>query len=234
MAVLCTQPALLARRPVDLAQSFPETERPVAGGRLGRNRQAAALEVEQHFAPGLGALPVAVGDRQQLLAAPLVGADDDQDTLFVVLHPGLEIDPVGPEIEIAPDILQARDRRGREPWRVRPQKSGQGLGEVARRDALQVEPGQELLDRLGPPEVGRQDRRGETDLAGLSRTPAVAHPGAAHRDRPDAGLNLALAMMAVANDTVPARRPSSAHIPGRRRRGQRASSAAPPPASAPA
>ena len=40
--------------------------------------------------------------------------------------------------------------------------------EVARRDALQVEPGQELLDRLGPPEVGRQDRRGETDLAGLS------------------------------------------------------------------
>ena len=26
-----------------------------------------------------------------------------------------------------------------------------------------------------------------------------------HRDRPDAGLNLALAMMAVANDTVPAR-----------------------------
>ena len=88
---------------------------------------------------------------------------------------------------------------------LRPQKSGQGLGEVARRDALQVEPGQELLDRLGPPEVGRQDRRGETDLAGLSRTPAVAHPGAAHRDRIDAGLNPALAMMAVANDTAPAR-----------------------------
>ena len=84
-------------------------------------------------------------------------------------------------------------------------KSGQGLGEVARRDALQVEPGQELLDRLGPPEVGRQDRRGGTDLAGLSRTPALAHPGAAHRDRPDAGLNPALAMMAVANDTAPPR-----------------------------
>ena len=72
-------------------------------------------------------------------------------------------------------------------------------------NALQVEPRQELLDRLGPPEVGRQDRRGETDLAGLSRTPAVAHPGAAHRDQPDAGLNLALSMMAVANDTAPAR-----------------------------
>ena len=56
--------ALLARRPVDLAQGFPETKRPVAGGQLGRNRQAAALEIEQHFAPGLGALPVAVGDRQ--------------------------------------------------------------------------------------------------------------------------------------------------------------------------
>ena len=76
--------ALLARRPVDLAQGFPETERPVAGGQLGRDRQAAALEIEQHFAPRLGALPVAVGDRQQLLAAQLIGADDHQDALLVV------------------------------------------------------------------------------------------------------------------------------------------------------
>ena len=79
--------ALLARRPVDLAQGFPETERPVAGGQLGRNRQAAALEIEQHFAPGLGALPVAVGDRQQLLAAQLVGTDDHAHALLVMVEP---------------------------------------------------------------------------------------------------------------------------------------------------
>ena len=54
-------------------------------------------------------------------------------------------------------------------------------------------------------EVGRQDRRGETDLASLSPRTAVADPGTAHRDRPDAGLNLALAMMTVANDTLATR-----------------------------
>ena len=32
--------------------------------------------------------------------------------------------------------------------------------------------------------------------------PAVADPGTAHRDRPDAGLNLALAMMTVANEEL--------------------------------
>ena len=87
LAVLCTPTALLARRPVDLAQGFPETERPVAGGQLGRNRQAATLEIEQHFAPGLGALPVAVGDRQQLLAAQLVGTDDHAHALLVMVEP---------------------------------------------------------------------------------------------------------------------------------------------------
>jgi hypothetical protein len=60
---------------MDLAQRLPESERTVAGGQLGRDHEAAALEIEQHFAPRLGALPVAVGDRQQLLAAQLIGAD---------------------------------------------------------------------------------------------------------------------------------------------------------------
>ena len=73
------------RYPSDLSDE--ETEHPVAGGQLGRNRQAAALEIEQHFAPGLGALPVAVGDRQQLLAAQLVGTDDHAHALLVMVEP---------------------------------------------------------------------------------------------------------------------------------------------------
>jgi len=80
--------------PLDYAGPFsvvpsclPEAERAVAGGELGRDHEASALEIEQHFAPGLGALPVAVGDRQQLLAAHLVGADDHQDALLVVIEP---------------------------------------------------------------------------------------------------------------------------------------------------
>ena len=59
----------------------------LCGGQLGRNRQAAALEIEQHFAPGLGALPVAVGDRQPLLAAQLVGTDDHAHALLVMVEP---------------------------------------------------------------------------------------------------------------------------------------------------
>ena len=141
VAGLVQPAALFARRAVALAQGLPEAERSVSDGQLGRHLEAAPLEIEQQLAPRLGALAIAVGDCQQFLAAPLVGADDDQDALLVVLHPGLEIDPVGPEIEIAPgrevalfparqlalpDILQARDRRGRKPWCVRPQKSGPG------------------------------------------------------------------------------------------------------------
>ena len=37
--------ALLAGVAVDLVQGFPEAERDVAGGKLGRRRQAAAFEV---------------------------------------------------------------------------------------------------------------------------------------------------------------------------------------------
>ncbi|MCZ6863774.1 MAG: hypothetical protein O7I42_26570 [Alphaproteobacteria bacterium] len=45
------------------------------------------LGIEKDFAPGLGVLPVPVGDRQQLLAADLVRTDDHQDALLVVIEP---------------------------------------------------------------------------------------------------------------------------------------------------
>ena len=58
-----------------------------AGGEFGRDHEAAALEIEQHFAPRLGALPIAVGNGQQLLAAQLIGADDHAHALLVVIEP---------------------------------------------------------------------------------------------------------------------------------------------------
>ncbi len=151
LPVLCTQQALFARRPVDLAQSLPEAERPVAGGECGRDREAAALEIEPHFAPGLGALAVAPGDfggnGQQLLPAILIGADDDQDALLVVIQPWREVDAVGPEVDKAPgreiaplpmlhfplpDLLEADNARGREPGRLRPKERRERLGKIAR------------------------------------------------------------------------------------------------------
>ena len=50
----------------------------------------------------LGAFPEAVLDRQQLLAPLRVGADENQDALPILLEPGREVDPVGPEIDVAP------------------------------------------------------------------------------------------------------------------------------------
>ena len=57
-----------------------------------------------------------------------------------------------------PDLLEADNGGGRKPGRLRPKERRKRLGEIARGDALQIEPGQESLDRLGAPEIGRQDR----------------------------------------------------------------------------
>ena len=46
---------------------------------------------------------------------------------------------------------------GREPGRLGPQERRKRLGETARGDALEIKPGQEFLDQLGTPEIGRQD-----------------------------------------------------------------------------
>ncbi len=93
--------ALLAGLAVDLAQRLPEAERAVADGELRRYRQAAALEVEQQLQPALLALAVAVAQADDVLVADLVGADDHQQALLVVLEAGLEVDAIGPEVDIA-------------------------------------------------------------------------------------------------------------------------------------
>ena len=70
---------------------------------------------------------------------------------------GREIAPL-PMLQLAlPDLLEAGNGRGREPRRLGPQEGRKRLAEIARGDALQIKPGQEVLDRLGAPEIGRQD-----------------------------------------------------------------------------
>ncbi len=94
-----------------------------------------------------------------------------------------------------------------------PRSAARAFGEIARGDALQVKPGQEFLDRLGAPEIGRQECRGEANprprLAGAS----VAHPGTAHRNRTNAGLDLALRQIPVPYDPPPARRIRQIGVP---------------------
>ena len=49
--------ALMPGRRRHLIQRLPEAERPVAGRQLGRDDQAAGLQIDQQFAPALGAFP---------------------------------------------------------------------------------------------------------------------------------------------------------------------------------
>src|SRR5262249_3553510 len=145
-------------------QRSPEAERTIAGGELGVELEAILIpQPEQKLPPALGALPEAVLDRQQLLATLHVGTDDHQDAVPIVLEPRREVDAVRPEIDIAPrrevallpvlvlvlpGCRQASHGRRREPGRVGAEQRCQRLLELTGRDALQVEPGKQLLDVL--------------------------------------------------------------------------------------
>ena len=135
-----------------------------------------------------------------------------------MLQPGREVHAVGPEIDVASGgeiaplpafvlVLPARRQpphgRRREARRLGPEQRRQRLGELARRYTLQVKPGQELLNVLGPAQVGRQDRRGEPDRPAVSDTAAVAQLRSANLERADPGLEPALGRMSVAHQAAP-------------------------------
>ena len=144
-----------------------------------------------------------------------VAPDQHEDALLLVLEPRFEMDAVGPDIDIAlgrkvalapervvvlPGVLQAADRRRRKPGRVLAQQRRQRVGQVAGRDALEIQDRQQRLDRLRSSRVGRQDRRREADAPGIvGRRRPVAHAWLAHAHRADAGHHRALGQVAVAH-----------------------------------
>ena len=113
----------------DFADRLPEAERAISDGDLGRHRQTPALEIEQQRAPVVSALARAVDKAEQLLLTLGRGADDDQNALRLVLQTRLQVDAVGPDVDVAlgrqvalapslvfvePDVLEPRDGRGRQ------------------------------------------------------------------------------------------------------------------------
>ncbi len=66
--------------------------------------------------------------------------------------------------------------------------------------------GQQLLDVLRPAQERRQDLRGEADTLTARTVAAVTEFRPAHRDRADAGLDLALRGVTVSDNTPPAMR----------------------------
>jgi hypothetical protein len=104
---------------------------------------------------------------------------------------------------LVPGFGETAHGRGRQARRLGPEQRRQGLGELARRHALEVQPGQQLLDVPGPAQVGRQDRRGEADRLRIRRA-AVAQLGPADLERADPGLEPPLGRVAVAHQPSPA------------------------------
>jgi hypothetical protein len=107
---------------------------------------------------------------------------------------------------VEPDLLQPRDGRSRQARRILAEQGGKRLLEVAGRDTLQVKDRDQHLQAARAPRVGRQDRGGEADAAGIIASAAVAHPGLAHPDRADAGHHLAFRQVPVTNHPAQASR----------------------------
>ena len=105
---------------------------------------------------------------------------------------------------VPPIRLQPGDRAGRQARRVRTQQGRQRIGEIAGRNAFQVKPGQQVLDRLGPPQIGRQDRRGE--LQPIAVWCPIPNARNLYRNRTDPGLHLTLGQMTVTDQTAATRR----------------------------
>ena len=69
LAVLCTQQRCSRVVGHSSASAFQEPERTVGDDELRRDDQTSVLQIEQQFAPILGALARAVGEAEQFLLA---------------------------------------------------------------------------------------------------------------------------------------------------------------------
>ena len=170
----------------DLADRLPEAERAIGDGDLGRHRQTPALEIEQQGAPVVSALARAVDKAEQLLLALRRGADDDQDALRLVLQTRLQVDAVGPDVDVAfgrrvalaplllfldPDVVPPSDGSGRKAKSILAEQGGQRRREVAGRHAFQIQDRDQRIEALRTPGVGQQDCRRGSGCAPERRRP---------------------------------------------------------------
>src|SRR5579871_5744052 len=126
------------------------------------------------------------------------------------------MDAVGPNVDVplsfqgpfAPGLvllfparLEPDDRGGRQPWSVWPEKRLEGLREIARAHALEIEPGDQFLEAFGLTQVGGQNCRGE--LLALFGGATVVHAGLLDLDRSNPREDCPLGEVAVAHDLLP-------------------------------
>jgi hypothetical protein len=174
------------------------------------------LEVAHHRRPRVGALAVAVIDREQLLGAVLPDADDHEQAQHVVLaEPDADVDaidePVGIAVEAQPtaakrlvlglpSLGQPLDRARRQTAGVLAKQVPQRRREVAGREPVQVKDRQHFGHLRRPPRVRRKDPRAEPlALPGLLVDALVVDPRSTDRDRAGPDRHLPLTSPAVAD-----------------------------------
>src|SRR5882724_11869974 len=104
---------------------------------------------------------------------------------------------------LRPGVLEPCDGRGREPAGVFAKQRNQRLLEGTGGDALEVEDRNQHFEAIRAARIRRQDRRRETHAL-RNFTATIAHTRTAHRDRTDAGHDLALRQMSVAHQPLAA------------------------------
>lgn len=148
-------PTALAARPRPyLLDRLPKAEGAVGDRELGSHRKPPPLEVEEELFPRLRALSHAVDEPDKFLFAFGRGADDYQQALRGFLKPGLHMDAVDPEVNVAfgreitlaptrmlvrPGLLEPPNGRRREPAGILAKQCDQRLLEITGGDALQIE-----------------------------------------------------------------------------------------------
>src|SRR2546426_12303038 len=186
---------------------------PIADGQH-RRPQPPPLEIAQHRAPALRALPIAVLEADAFLGAVGAHADQEEGAQALLFHPDREVHAVRPEIDVlavrqvpaaerlvlrGPRLRQPEDRARRQTRRVRPEQGGQRLPKVPRRQAVQVEQRQHARDPRRPPDVRRHDSARKLLAHAVEHAPVV-HAGRRDGERPDARQDRPGARRPVAHD----------------------------------
>lgn len=159
------------------------------------------------------ALEEAVLHGEQLLAAVRRRPHDDENALPILLQADVEVDAVGPDFDVllatqvaspplvillTPGLLEAHDRVGRQAARLRSEEGLECFAEVPGRGALEVEEGDELVERFRTAQIAWQDLRFEADRLALGCP--IADSRSADFERAGSGQHRPLRLVAVAND----------------------------------
>ena len=187
---------LLAHRREDRPHCAPDTQVPVGDKQPGRP-QPPGFEVAEQCHPALRRLAIPALHREDHLPPVAESGDHDEHGGFILLQPGLDVDPVRPHVDrlhvVQPPVLprlvlrlparlQPRNRRGRQ-RRGRAQQSAQGQIEVAVGQPVQVQLRQESAHFFGPPLEQRQQSALEPRLQPTDARPAD-RDRARHRAQP--------------------------------------------------